>query len=116
MFTIPFFGNSPLQKEIDFRMGAESCQWISMQTVAPLYPRFCTLLLVHQLFAIRIVDNRRAIDFAFMDHFWRVDYDLSISELHHYVPCLSIHLQYRHCFLHYIPKQVFDSTWVIVPS
>jgi len=22
-----------------FRMGAESCQWISMQTVAPLYPK-----------------------------------------------------------------------------
>jgi len=23
----------------DFRVGAESCQWISMQTVAPLYPK-----------------------------------------------------------------------------
>jgi len=24
----------------DFPMGVESCQWISMQTVAPLYPKF----------------------------------------------------------------------------
>jgi len=23
----------------DFRMGAESCQWISMQIVTPLYPK-----------------------------------------------------------------------------
>jgi len=23
----------------DFRMGAERCQWISMQTMAPLYPK-----------------------------------------------------------------------------
>jgi len=23
----------------DFRMGVESCRWISMQTVAPLYPK-----------------------------------------------------------------------------
>ena len=23
----------------DFSMGAESCHWISMQTVAPLYPK-----------------------------------------------------------------------------
>jgi len=25
--------------EDDFRMGAENCRWISVQTVAPLYPK-----------------------------------------------------------------------------
>jgi len=29
--------------EDDFRLGADGCRWISVQTVAPLYPKVCNL-------------------------------------------------------------------------
>ena len=57
---------------VDFRMDAESYRWISMQTVAPLYPK-CAISQSHTMQSQRSISNE-------LQHNAKIDLNLNVEK------------------------------------